>query len=776
MTLIPQDDSRGGDVTYRFDPFVNLEDGKRYRLTVDIESVGASGAYEMVLLAGGQTVLAESQFVGGVYQTTPFDFQAGMELLLRFSADSDASVNIKVKESLDNCPTPTPTQTATSTATPTFTPSPTATPNPTSTAIPLPQWQPPATDFLKCNQLDLLYVVDRSGSMAWPTENGTISKIDSLKSALTETNDWLASFGDQVDENSNRYALVSFATDSRIDSGWTEDVDGINNRILDLVATGATNMAAGHEDALTLLQQSDISRTPLLVLVSDGVTNQLLNPTQTGDPIGDALFMLDQVSNQTDARIFAVAMQGSDSFDVTTLRYGVNLTGGELVEVRTDNGLLNALRSYLETNCDFVDLQVSINIGPQPVQLEERLSYEIFVTNNETPSGSDTIHQATNDVTVKIDLNSVTLDKGKQVSDIEIQNGANWDCQLSNSKEVTCRLDPNFSLPPNGLENFVAEISARVPGRYFPSEIGVTAEVDTSATDTTDNNDTLSQTVPVKKEWVFTGLQETGFSSFTHVQYDDSVLNTLSASAEAFDYKGNETILNPLQVPLQFGVGAEIEVYPRLVAAYCQSIFDSGGTPPAGSCVSDDHYMDGSLVLDRFELEYLSQNVESGTNIDGSPQLTEIDRFLLDSVVQFGDRASGSNGRFVENDPNRCTTLNLILPGECQRFIQEHDNTVPIPYQWLDSEYVALNLTTSGGRDIACDDINPAAGACFINRSARPGIYIAKGNIYGDIFFHDDVRLKTQADNMVLLEINNGSGIEFESAFQLITTFIEQDR
>lgn len=776
VTLIPQDANRGGDVTYRFDSFINLEEGKRYRLKIDIESVGASGSYEMVLLAGGQPVLAESQFISGVYQTTPFDFRAGMELLLRFSASSDASVNIKVRESLDNCPTPTPTPTATSTATPTFTPTPSPTPLATSTPIPLPQWQPPATEYLKCNQLDLLYVVDRSGSMSWPTENGTIAKIDSLKAALTETNDWLESFGDQVDDNNNRYALASFATGSRIDSNWTEDTNWINERILDLVATGTTNMAQGFEDGVLLLQQSDISRTPLLVLVSDGVANQLLNPTQTGDPIGDALYMLDQISTQTDARIFAVAMQGSSSFDITTLQYGVNLTGGELVEVRTDNGLLEALKSYLKTNCDFVDLEVSINIGPQPVQLEERLSYEIFVTNNETPAGSDTFHQPTNDVTVKIDLNSITLDKGKQISNIEILNGPNWDCQLTAPKEITCQLNPNFALPPDGLENFVAEISARVPGRYFPGEIGVTAEVDTNATDTTHSNDLQSQTVEVKKEWVFTGLQETGFSSFTHVQYDDSVLSTLSTSAEAFDYKANETIINPLQVPLQFSLGAEIDAYPRLVAAYCQSIFESGGTPPAGSCVSDDHYMDGSLILDRFELDYLSQNIESGTSIGGVPQLTEIDRFLLDTNVQLGNRDIGSNGRYVENDPDRCTTLSLILPGECQRFIGEHDSTVPLPYQWLDSEYVALNLTTSGGRDISCADINPAAGACFINQSARPGIYIAKGNIYGNIFFYDEVRLKTQQNNSVLLEINDGNGIEFESAFQLITTFIEQDR
>jgi uncharacterized protein YegL len=141
---------------------------------------------------------------------------------------------------------PTPTPTATRTPTHTTTPTNTFTPTPSLTDTPSP------------NTVDVMLVIDRSGSMS-----GTL--LDDAKEANKVFIDELSLPPDQV-------GVVSFASTASLDHQLSVDDQSIKSAIEGLVGSGVTYLADGINTAQNELTSSrhDPNNISIMILLSDG--------------------------------------------------------------------------------------------------------------------------------------------------------------------------------------------------------------------------------------------------------------------------------------------------------------------------------------------------------------------------------------------------------------------------------------------------------------------------------------------------------------------------
>jgi len=118
---------------------------------------------------------------------------------------------------------------------------------------------------------DIIIVLDRSGSMS------EAKKMPFAKAAIWDV------LG-RLNEN-DRFALVSFADNAIVQSPLVNVAAGtrnyLNNVVSSIKASGGTNMGAGLNTALNLLQNNHNERAKKIILLSDGQANQgITNPEQ----------------------------------------------------------------------------------------------------------------------------------------------------------------------------------------------------------------------------------------------------------------------------------------------------------------------------------------------------------------------------------------------------------------------------------------------------------------------------------------------------------------
>ncbi len=118
---------------------------------------------------------------------------------------------------------------------------------------------------------DLVLILDRSGSMAG-------DKIHHARASMREL------IG-QLDQN-DRFALVSYASDARIDIPLTSPAhfspEALQQRIEGIGTGGGTNMSSGIDLGFANIDRSQTQRLPHVILISDGLANE-------GDPTPDGL-------------------------------------------------------------------------------------------------------------------------------------------------------------------------------------------------------------------------------------------------------------------------------------------------------------------------------------------------------------------------------------------------------------------------------------------------------------------------------------------------------
>jgi DNA-binding XRE family transcriptional regulator len=162
--------------------------------------------------------------------------------------------------------------------------------------------------------LDIILIVDRSGSMRDTIQGDENNKIYYAKLAASNFVDALNSTTDQV-------GLVSFSTFSELDSTFTNDFDFVKNKIDGLSANGWTDIGAGLNDANQEFEYvARYNSSWVIILLSDGKTN-----TYEGDPSEPELsreYALNQseLAHDMGIKVYTIGLGDKEDIDESLLQ------------------------------------------------------------------------------------------------------------------------------------------------------------------------------------------------------------------------------------------------------------------------------------------------------------------------------------------------------------------------------------------------------------------------------------------------------------------------
>ena len=115
--------------------------------------------------------------------------------------------------------------------------------------------------------IDIILVMDRSGSMEWKIPGDPQQKIYYTKLAATN-------FINRLNVTMDKAGLTSFATDSRKDSSLTSDYNYIKTKINSLYPNGWTNLMGGIDKANIEFQANGRTESvKVMIILTDGKAN-----------------------------------------------------------------------------------------------------------------------------------------------------------------------------------------------------------------------------------------------------------------------------------------------------------------------------------------------------------------------------------------------------------------------------------------------------------------------------------------------------------------------
>ncbi|MEM7798167.1 MAG: GEVED domain-containing protein [Chloroflexota bacterium] len=312
-----------------------------------------------------------------------------------------------------------------------------------------------------CQNFDIVYLLDLSGSMSWSYE-GTGSRLDAAKSAIIAMNDVLIE-----EEEGVRASLITWQhTSSSVAVDFTSDFDSISTVVYGLNASGTTPTAKAMQGVRQHLQNNyDPDRQQIILLITDGIPTRDLdgyyyhdpivsdvpivqNPGSPSDqytyydsstvrtsgeyfdhgryaghPLADAMDEIDfTVSSLSDVTIHSIAILGTD-FRQDLLYYAAAQGGGEYFGASTANQLAGSIQQAVyEGDCQSslsidVDNTETFTIGGQSKTIDPELSVS---GNNED------IKSATVEIVANHDPQHDTLFIGDQPADSGSVEGLSW--------------------------------------------------------------------------------------------------------------------------------------------------------------------------------------------------------------------------------------------------------------------------------------------------------------------------------------------------------------
>jgi hypothetical protein len=120
--------------------------------------------------------------------------------------------------------------------------------------------------------IDVVLVIDRSGSMSWDSP----TRISSAKSAAS-------TFVDAIKDGNNQVGLVSFASSTTKDKTLTNDFEGVKTSISNLNPVGATQMRRALYEAITDVDDHGrYGAVKAVILLTDGDWNYDQSPLAQG--------------------------------------------------------------------------------------------------------------------------------------------------------------------------------------------------------------------------------------------------------------------------------------------------------------------------------------------------------------------------------------------------------------------------------------------------------------------------------------------------------------
>ena len=164
---------------------------------------------------------------------------------------------------------------------------------------------------LELRKLDVVLIIDRSGSMDYKEPGDKYSKIYYARNAAK-------TFIDQLNASKDRVGLVSFSTTASLDIELTSDFSSVKNKIGRLWASGYTNIGDGIKKATDELVDKKRSDSILVeILLTDGVANRSCNhrPQHSGETCPyakDYAFKQAQIAKENNIRLYSIGL-GADT-------------------------------------------------------------------------------------------------------------------------------------------------------------------------------------------------------------------------------------------------------------------------------------------------------------------------------------------------------------------------------------------------------------------------------------------------------------------------------
>ena len=163
--------------------------------------------------------------------------------------------------------------------------------------------------------IDIILVMDRSGSMSWYIPGDPQPKIYYTKLAAKN-------FINRLNVTADKAGLTSFATDSRIDSSLTGNFDYVKTKIDALWASGSTNLAGGIDKANIEFQNNGRTDSfKVMIILTDGKANWWDgNPGGQNERLG-AEYAIEkaEVAKNMGIKIFTIGLGASDYLNETLL-------------------------------------------------------------------------------------------------------------------------------------------------------------------------------------------------------------------------------------------------------------------------------------------------------------------------------------------------------------------------------------------------------------------------------------------------------------------------
>lgn len=308
---------------------------------------------------------------------------------------------------------------------------PTDTPEPDPTDTPEPELPPEPEPCEDAAPIDLLYVLDVSGSMKmlYP---GSGTKLQAAQRAIKKLNEWVAE-----QDNGSRVALLTFhsagtgqghppvyPTDVKIASEFTADINAFNAVVDGLRASGGTPTAEALNLAASWLPGAwDANHVPVVILVSDGVPTVDLETygfndyevqkvglydqngnsltaeqvrqkgknfpeygQKAGEPLADTMLAIQNLMAAVpDAQVHAVAVQADQHgiFNDDVLKYVATQGNGQFFMAKDSDQLVVAFQwAFVDSACEGQTPPPGEPKPPAGCENPRRVQYNVENTTN----------------------------------------------------------------------------------------------------------------------------------------------------------------------------------------------------------------------------------------------------------------------------------------------------------------------------------------------------------------------------------------------------------
>ena len=311
-------------------------------------------------------------------------------------------------------------------------------------------------EYQVCQDFDIVYVLDLSGSMNWGY-GGAGSRLDAAKDAIVQMNNVLEEDGAGVEA-----ALLTWqGLSTNLAVNFTNDFNSISTVVNGLSAGGGTPTAQalyGTKDVL--LANSDPNRIPIVLFITDGIPTYdldgngyydyyvnavpIVNPyggfyssnwvrnqgvyygqygRHAGYPLADAMVAVDDLSSSlSDLTIHSISILGTD-FRQDLLQYAAHQGGGEYFGASNANQLAAAIQQAVYS----VECPSSLQITADHTSTFTLGGVAQTVDPNVTVTGeNEGVSSATVQLTDHFDASKDTLYIGDTPADSGVFNGLSW--------------------------------------------------------------------------------------------------------------------------------------------------------------------------------------------------------------------------------------------------------------------------------------------------------------------------------------------------------------